>query len=125
MAKNDVILLDGIIDQRLAEGLPSVERDEVFEFLVLEETLKDYDLARDEIESGWIGGRNDGGFDGFYVLINGHLLEDPEDFIWPRSNASIDVWLISCKHHATFLQAPLDSILATIQELFDFSLAAC
>ena len=61
MAKNDVILLDGIIDQRLAEGLPSRERDEAFEFLVLEETLKDYDLSRDEIESGWIDGRNDGG----------------------------------------------------------------
>ena len=123
MAKNDVILLDGIIDQRLAEGLPSRERDEAFEFLVLEETLKDYDLSRDEIESGWIDGRNDGGIDGFYILINGHLLDDGEDFVWPKSNAAIDVWLFTCKHHATFLQAPLDSILATLQELFNFSLA--
>lgn len=122
MAKNDVILLDGIIDQRLAERLPSHERDEVFEFFVLEETLKDYDLSRDEIESGWIDGRNDGGFDGFYILINGHLLEDADDFVWPRSNASIDVWLFTCKHHSTFLQAPLDAILATIQEFFDLSL---
>ena len=81
MAKNDVILLDGIIDERLAEGLPSAERDEVFEFLVLEQTLKDYDLSRDEIESGWIDGRNDGGIDGSYILINGHLLEDAEDFV--------------------------------------------
>lgn len=122
MAKNDVILLDGIIDQRLAERLPSHERDEVFEFFVLEETLKDYDLSREEIESGWIDGRNDGGFDGFYILINGHLLEDANDFVWPRSNASIDVWLFTCKHHPTFLQAPLDTILSTIQELFDLSL---
>lgn len=52
MAKNDVILIDGIVDQRVADGLPSAQRDEVFEFLVLEETLKDYDLSRDEIESG-------------------------------------------------------------------------
>lgn len=122
MAKNDVILLDGIIDQRLAEGLPSHERDEVFEFLVLEESLKDYDLSRDEIESGWIDGRNDGGIDGFYILVNGHLLDDGEEFVWPKTNAAIDVWLFTCKHHATFLQAPLDSILATLQEIFDFSL---
>ena len=55
MAKNDVILLDGIIDQRLAEGLPSNERDEVFEFLCLEQLLKDYDLSRDEIECIAVG----------------------------------------------------------------------
>lgn len=121
MAKNDVILLDGIIDQRLAEGLPSNERDEVFEFLCLEQLLKDYDLSRDEIESGWIDGRDDGGFDGVYILINGHLLEDTGDFVWPKSHASIDVWLITSKHHATFVQATLDTILATIQELFDLS----
>ena len=122
MAKNDVVLLDGIIDQRLVESLPSGERDEVFEFLVLEEVLKDYDLSRDEIESGWIDGRNDGGIDGFYILINGHLLEDVDDLVWPRSNASIDIWLFTCKHHSTFQQAPLDSILATIQELFDLGI---
>ena len=30
MAKNDMILLDGIIDQRVADRLPSEARDEVF-----------------------------------------------------------------------------------------------
>jgi hypothetical protein len=124
MAKNDVILLDGIIDQRLAEGLPSRERDEVFEYLCLEELLKDYDLSRDEIEAGWIDGRDDGGFDGLFILVNGHFLDDPGEFMWPKSHASIDVWLITSKHHSTFQQAPLDTMLATIQELFDLSRAA-
>ncbi len=121
MAKNDVVLLDGIVDQRLADNLPSSERDEVFEFLCLEQLLKDYDLSRDELESGWIDGRGDGGFDGVYILINGHMLEDANGFPWPKTHASIDVWLISCKHHETFAQATLDAMLATIQELFDFS----
>lgn len=101
--------------------MPSKQRDEVFEFLVLEQVLKDFDLAPDEVESGWIDGRDDGGIDGFYIFINGRLLEDDEDFQWPRTHASIDVWLVTCKHHATFTQAPLDAILATIQELFDLS----
>lgn len=121
MAKNDVVLLDGIVDQRLAEDLPSQERDEVFEYFVLEQVLKDYDLSRDEIESGWTDGRDDGGIDGFYILINGHLLEDAGDFMWPRCNAAIDVWIFTCKHHATFQQAPLDTLIATINELFDLS----
>jgi hypothetical protein len=121
MAKNDIVLLDGIVDQRLADRLPSSERDEVFEFLVLEELLKDYDLSQDEIASGWIDGRDDGGFDGVYILVNGNLLDDPNDFAWPKAHVSINVWLITCKHHTTFLQATLDSVLATTQELLDFS----
>ncbi len=55
MAKNDTVLLDGIIDQRLAESLPSILRDEVFEFLVLEEVLKDYDPSHEELDLGWSG----------------------------------------------------------------------
>ena len=61
MAKNDSILLDGIIDQRLADGLPSADRSEVFEYFCFEQLLKDYDLSQDEIESGWVDGRDDGG----------------------------------------------------------------
>jgi AIPR protein len=121
MAKNDVILIDGILDQRATEGTPSHERDEVFEFLALEEMLKDYDLSADELEFGWTDGEGDGGIDGFYIFINGHPLDDTEEFIWPRSDASIDIWLFTCKHHATFVQAPLDAMLATIQEFFDLS----
>src|SRR6476469_1084245 len=33
MAKNDIALLDGILDQRMAEGYPSRNADEVFEYL--------------------------------------------------------------------------------------------
>lgn len=123
MAKNDVVLLDGILDQRAAANIPTGDRDEVFEFLVLDQLLKDYDIGADDIEQGWIDGRDDGGIDGFYIFVNGHLLEDEEDFAWPRTNALLEVWLITCKHHATFRQAPLDSLLATITELFDLSIS--
>lgn len=122
MAKNDVILLDGIIDQRVADNYPSDRRGEVFELFALEELLKDNDLSSEEIESGWIDGRGDGGIDGFYIFVNGSLLESPSDFAWPRNNAVIDVWLITCKHHDTFKQDTLDSLLATFPELFDLTL---
>ena len=50
MAKNDLILLDGIIDERIAQKIPSDRRDEVFEHLSFEQLLKDYDLSLEEIE---------------------------------------------------------------------------
>jgi hypothetical protein len=91
MAKNDTILLDGLIEQRVSDAFPSNRPDEVFEYLGFEQVLKDYDLSREEIESGWVDGRDDGGIDGFYTFINGHLLRDPTNFSWPKRNAEIEV----------------------------------
>jgi hypothetical protein len=122
MAKNDVVLLDGIIDERVEIKLPSNRRDEAFEYLAFEQILKDYDLSKDEIISGSVDGRNDGGIDGFFIIVNGHILIDPESFSWPRTGAQLEVWIITCKHHDTFKQAPLDNLAASLSELFDFGL---
>lgn len=100
---------------------PGTDMGELFERFVLEQILKNFDLSKEEIDFGWTDGSLDGGIDGFYVLINGRLLTDPTDFSWPRTGAEIQVYLITSKHHATFQQAPLDAILASVQELFDLS----
>ncbi len=121
MAKNDIVLLDGILDRRITESLPSQQNDEVFEYLAFEQVLKDYDHSREEIESGWVDGRDDGGIDGFFTIVNGHLLRDPLTFAWPKRNATLDVVIITAKHHATFQQAPLNNLLATLPELFDLA----
>jgi hypothetical protein len=122
MAKNDVLLIDGIIDERVESKLPSSRRDEVFEYLAFEQILKDFDLSKDEIESGSVDGRNDGGIDGFFIFVNGHLLVDPQSFTWPKSGAQLEVWIITCKLHDTFKQAPLDNLVASISELLDLGL---
>lgn len=121
MAKNDKILIDGIVDERVELKIPSDKRDEVFEFFVFEQLLKDYDLAKEEISFGSVDGRNDGGIDGFFIFVNGHLLADTDKFVWPKSGSILEIWIITCKHHDTFKQAPLDNLVASISELFDFS----
>jgi hypothetical protein len=50
MAKNDKILIDGIIDDRIESKIPSDKRDEVFEYFVFEQLLKDYDLSKEEFD---------------------------------------------------------------------------
>jgi len=123
MAKNDSILIDGIISQRAADKRPSDDIGEVFEYFSFEQILKQYDLADEELEAGWVDGRHDGGIDGFFIFVNGHLISETT-VTWPKSNAQIDVIVISCKHHDTFKEAPLNSMLATAQELFDLSIDA-
>lgn len=122
MAKNDKVLIDGIIDERIEKKIPSDERDEAFEYFTFEQILKDYDLSHDEMLTGSVDGRNDGGIDGLFIFINGHLLIDPETFPFPKSGCTIEIFVITCKHHDTFRQAPLDSLVASLTELFDFSL---
>ena len=122
MAKNDLLLLDGIIDDRVAMRLPSEKRDEAFEYLVFEQVMKDFDLSMEELLSGAIDGRQDGGIDAFFIVVNGHLLQDPESFMWPRTGSDLRLILITSKHHDTFKQATLDALIATLTEILDFAI---
>lgn len=122
MAKNDQLLIDGIIDERVQNKTPSDKRDEVFEFFAMEQLLKFADLSAEDIKTGWVDGGNDGGIDGFFTFVNGFLVTDTRGFNWPRSKAEIDVWIITCKHSDSFTQVPLDKLVATLSELLDLSI---
>ena len=121
MAKNDMLLIDSIIEERIAKKLPSDKKDEVFEFLVYEQVLKEYDLSVDEIRSGSVDGRNDGGIDAIYILVNGHLISDIKSSLLPKANANLEVYFFTCKHRDVFKQDPINSMCTSLQELLDFS----
>ncbi|WP_158900139.1 AIPR family protein [Burkholderia sp. L27(2015)] len=118
MAKNDAVLLDGIVSERTTTE--NLDLGEAFELFAFEQLLKSYDPSRQEIDAGWVDGKDDGGIDGFYSFVNGSLVVDPTKFPWPKKGASIEVWIISCKHQDSFKQDPLNALLPTIEELLDF-----
>lgn len=124
MAKNDLILLDSIIDKYVAESKYTTDCGEVFEFFATEQILKDYAFTEQQLLSGSVDGRNDGGIDEFFVLVNGHLAESiPEEF-WPRSNSELEIYIISCKHDDSFKQSPITAMIPSLLQLFDFSISA-
>ena len=55
--------------------------------------------------------------------MNGHLFTDVESFSWPKSGALLEIWVLTCKHHDTYKQAPLDNMVASLSELFDLGVA--
>ncbi|CAN7472714.1 AIPR family protein [Variovorax paradoxus] len=118
MAKNDAILLDGIVDEKMKAEFR--DRGEAFELLAFEQILKSFDLTQEEVDAGWVDGRNDGGIDGFFTFLNGILVRNIESQIWPRKGAAIDIWIISCKHKDSFKQETFNTIIPTIEELLDF-----
>jgi hypothetical protein len=122
MAKNDSIIIDAIVDDRLKAHHPSDDRGEVFEIFAFEQVLKDLDLSNEELQAGWVDGKDDGGIDGIFLSVNGQFVTDPSTFPFPKRNAEVVLQLITCKHHDTFQQAPLDSLAATVTEFFDLSI---
>ena len=68
MAKNDLTLLDSILDEYISNSNPSPKPDEVFEFFATEQVLKDFAFTKEELLSGSVDGRNDGGVDEFYII---------------------------------------------------------
>ena len=51
MAKNDIVIIDQIVKERIEQSIPSNDKGEVYELLANEQILKDLDLAKDEILS--------------------------------------------------------------------------
>lgn len=123
MAKNDLILIDSIINDRINIQYPSNDKGEVFEWFSFEQILKDYDLSKDEIENCWVDGRNDGGIDGIFIFINDFLFNGLNDPLLPKKNTELKVIIITCKHADTYKQNVVESLLASCTEMFDFSLA--
>lgn len=122
MANNDKILIDGIIDERVDLCIPSNRRDEAFEYFSIEQILKDYAFSKDEILEGVVDGKDDGGIDAIYIVVNGHLITDIDSFLWPKSGCELEVYIITCKHHDTFKLATVDSLVASVTEYFDFGI---
>ena len=58
MAKNDRVLIDGMIDELVQESRE--DRGKAFEKFSISEILKNYDISEVDLQDGIVDGRNDG-----------------------------------------------------------------
>lgn len=124
MAKNDIVLIDSIIEGMNGSApLTDQRKGDLFEQFATEQLLKEYDLSTEEISKGIVDGKDDGGIDSMFIFVNGNLLQDSRDFTWPRTSCEIKVVIITCKHYETFKQDVVNSEIATITEIFDLSIS--
>ena len=120
MAANDVVLLDSLVEQAKDVLGSGYDASEYFELFALDQTLKDYELSIDELQLGWVDGGDDGGIDGFYVFLDGQLLSEDDDVSTGRRQPEFDIVVATIKHGVTFRQVPLNNLLSSVTELFDF-----
>ena len=120
MAKNDLFFIDGIIENYISQELPSRDPGEVFEYFASEQILKQYEFTKEQIQSGNVDGRNDGGIDDFFIIVNGHLADSIPDEFWPKSSANLEIYIFTCKHDDSFKQQPITTLIPSLIELLDF-----
>ena len=78
MANKNIILEEILKQYKEAIGENFISDDKNFEFFAAEQLLKDENLDEDEINSGLIGDSNDNGIDGFYIFLDGELINQIE-----------------------------------------------
>lgn len=113
MSKNDVVILDNILEKR--------GDSENFNSFVSEQILKNYDLSFDELKLGLTDGADDGGIDGFYTLVNGNLLMEPFEKSLIKKGMQIDLFMIQSKNSVSFSEDFFDKITNTINNIFDLT----
>lgn len=124
MGTNDTILIDGILDNMiLTNHLDNTaeNRGKQFEDFAISELLKNYDLTREQILDGLVDGGDDGGIDGLYFFVNGNYISD-KSTILPKTNAHLEIFVLTCKHHDTYELSPLESVDSSLSELFDMTI---
>lgn len=121
MAKNDVILLDSVIKATKEEFGDNYELSETFELFSFDQILKNYDLSFEEIEFGWIDGKDDGGIDGLFLFVDDTYITEKPESKRVRNEPKIELLVITCKHTDSFKQEPINSIISTVTEFFDLT----
>lgn len=103
LTTNNQKLLDECIRLDLNENENFTKVNDFFEFFASSMVLKDYDLSDDEVFDGITGQGNDGGVDGFYLLVNGELVTEDmvEDINIPRA-CPIDLIIVQAKYVSSF-----------------------
>ncbi len=105
MSVDDRLQLEQIISQEHAKFSKNLADDKFFEIFSAEQVLKSrgYDLDIDQIVAGNTGKGDDGGADGFYVMVNGKMVREDTDLNTLKGQRlSIDVVVIQSKNKNAF-----------------------
>ncbi|MDX6531180.1 MAG: hypothetical protein QOH41_3470 [Blastocatellia bacterium] len=123
MARNDVVLLDSLVDKARDRLGKNRDESEIFELFCFDQLLKDYDLSYDELEEGWTDGTDDGGVDGFFIFVDGKLVT--EDVVADLAGSAarlapeVQVVVFTIRRSDSFKQQPINALCSSIPELFD------
>src|SRR4051812_47155579 len=109
MAANDVIALKANFEnweKQRAAGLIGVKP---FEYYCVDQFLKPFGLADDELLSGLVAGGQDGGVDAMYFLVNRRLVQEDTD-LDARGAFKVSLVILQVKENQGFSPIEIDKL---------------
>ncbi|MFI6102733.1 AIPR family protein [Streptomyces sp. NPDC051310] len=117
-----------IFDAWKTENLPAAEGSTAFEVFASELALRPFDLGLENIESGIVGGGQDGAIDSVYVFFDDALLDEDSDVVSPESrptdfgqDRNLELWVIQAKRTPSFSEDAVEKLELTMSRLLDLS----
>lgn len=119
MSQWDIQALQANFDNWRNERAPQLAADKAFERYAIELILRNLDLTDEEIEYGWLGGTDDGGIDGLYLVINRTLMQDDTEV--PSPALTVDLILFQVKNKTSFEEDPVEKMRNFMRDLLDYA----
>jgi hypothetical protein len=122
MSENDLIHLDSHFKNWMeSRGENLSEQAEPWNFYCLEQFMRPFDLADEELLSGITDGGLDGGIDAFYFLVDRELVREDTD-LDPKTAKTVDLVLFVLKNRDEgFKPTEIDKGVFFIDDLLDLS----
>lgn len=124
MVNNEVALLDQVLRQRQNARTVPMRDDDAFELFACEQALHPRDLSTEEITDGIVGGGNDGGIDGIYVLLGGSPLSEDSEVLQPDFapskapvGARLEMWIVQAKRETSFTETAIEKVADSTRRL--------
>jgi hypothetical protein len=126
---NAQTLLMRIFDSWHKDNLANTDDGDAFEVFASELSLRQYGLSLEEIQSGIVGGGQDGAIDSIYTFFDGTLLDDDSEIISTAKRATdfgqdrvLELWVIQAKRSPTFTETAIDKLDNSLRRLLDLSI---
>lgn len=120
MTANEIIALNARLKQIHDERAPDLPEDKFFEMVAAEQILKDFDLTDEDIESGLVGGENDGGLDSVYFLVNRQLITDDTE-INLKTVTQANIIFIQATRESSFSEERITKLNLLTEDFLNFS----
>jgi hypothetical protein len=118
---NDQIIFDTVLGQAKQSRAPEMTDADFFEIYVASQVLKDFDLSDEEINSGIVGGGNDGGIDSLYAFINGDLVREDSDLSSLKKDVTLEIYVMQSKTTNGFSDTAIQKLQTLSADIFDLS----
>lgn len=112
-------LLKAIVQAAQQQDYPDMKVDDYFEIFAAQQVLKScsFDQDPNEIESGIVGGTDDGGVDGFYLFANRRMVREDTDLsIFKGQQLNIEVVVVQAKNKNSFEESVPQKMTSFLEE---------